>query len=586
MKIIKENIENLDRVKGLTPVENPVMADAQQYSEKKSKETDELMNPLELKKKKPFIGAEKQETPKEPEEAKATLEESLFEDVDEDSNFFDVIAVIDSDSNIVDQGFNSVEEAKKYADKYSDYSVAIVTFYTEDDKSFEVIDIKPINESLSEDFNPNNLTEEQLWKLRNEIRLGSLFTRDYRNSFGIPEENCFSFFDGYLEELGYKMEEDGISDSDFWKHVSEYDNAENLWDWYCSVEYPFGDYVGTEDDLDESWSHFQFKSGSNPYIALNDEERDRILTKYGEKVTELKPGFYEVDDTEEDKFSVEESLNEGYSNQELIDAVQDAYGYNKTQALKYIKTLSDDAKKELVQGFKNNAKKSFLTDSLNESSDLPLWRGVKDVYYIWNGSWSDPELEYNGYTFNYWDIEDALWENFLEDTGHVDSDSDDPEVEEEFNEYLKGTAVPYLEDVIAGGYFQNGSKHWTGKDVDESLNEDKLSNYSNKKSNLDKQNEKTVFDKVYRELSPDHTGNYKKNTAFKDVGMDKRYSGDLTEIDNDGNIVVYGKDEDALSFAKQVADKFNCKTSIMKSANYKVKQNPNYAYKMTIKVEE
>lgn len=61
-----------------------------------------------------------------------------------------------------------------------------------------------------------------------------------------------------------------------------------------------------------------------------------------------------------------ESLEEGYSSQELIDAVQDAYGYNKTQALKYIKTLSDDAKKELIQGLRNNAKKSFLTDSLGE----------------------------------------------------------------------------------------------------------------------------------------------------------------------------------------------------------------------------
>ena len=93
------------------------------------------------------------------------------------------------------------------------------------------------------------------------------------------------------------------------------------------------------------------------------------------------------------------------------------------------------------------------------------YRNVDGVEMIWHGTQSDPELEYDGYKFNYWDIEDAMWSNFLEENPqYSDSDSNDPECDEEFNAYCQSYLIPYLEDVIAGGYF-------TGNDLDESLNE-------------------------------------------------------------------------------------------------------------------
>lgn len=64
---------------------------------------------------------------------------------------------------------------------------------------------------------------------------------------------------------------------------------------------------------------------------------------------------------------INEPLNEGCNNQELIDAVQSAYGYNKKEAKDYIKTIDDKTKEELIKGFKRNANKSFLTDSLKEN---------------------------------------------------------------------------------------------------------------------------------------------------------------------------------------------------------------------------
>lgn len=79
---------------------------------------------------------------------------------------------------------------------------------------------------------------------------------------------------------------------------------------------------------------------------------------------------------------------------------------------------------------------------------LPNWRGIKGIRFKFNGKWSDPYLIYRGYVFNYWAIEDALWGNFLEDTGHKDSESGLAKVEEEFNIYLEDNAKDYLEDCI------------------------------------------------------------------------------------------------------------------------------------------
>lgn len=76
-----------------------------------------------------------------------------------------------------------------------------------------------------------------------------------------------------------------------------------------------------------------------------------------------------------------------------------------------------------------------------------LYRGVKGVEFIWRGTQSDPLLKYNGKTFNYWDIEDALYDTFKEYTG---KDS-----EEAFDAWIKrnpSEVTDYLDDVIYGGY--------------------------------------------------------------------------------------------------------------------------------------
>lgn len=67
-----------------------------------------------------------------------------------------------------------------------------------------------------------------LEQLRKEIVLGSLFTNDYKNTFGINPNAVQDFFDGYLEYLAELMKEDGVIDGDYEK----YDTTDNLLAWY------------------------------------------------------------------------------------------------------------------------------------------------------------------------------------------------------------------------------------------------------------------------------------------------------------------------------------------------------------------
>lgn len=86
MKIIKEDLDNLERVQGRQTVQGIMMKDAEEQSKKSEDNFKEVAgNPEDLKKKKPFISGEKQPKPKDVETPKPELEESLFEEDIDDS---------------------------------------------------------------------------------------------------------------------------------------------------------------------------------------------------------------------------------------------------------------------------------------------------------------------------------------------------------------------------------------------------------------------------------------------------------------------------------------------------------------------
>ena len=85
-------------------------------------------------------------------------------------------------------------------------------------------------------------TKEELWQLRNQIVLNSLYTEHYSNTFGIPEDVCFNFFEGYIEEVCLKAEDDNFESEDIIDVFNEYDTPENLYRYYTTCENPF-DYL-------------------------------------------------------------------------------------------------------------------------------------------------------------------------------------------------------------------------------------------------------------------------------------------------------------------------------------------------------
>jgi hypothetical protein len=82
---------------------------------------------------------------------------------------------------------------------------------------------------------PTQLGRIQLWKLRKDIILNSLFTRDYTNRYGIDPSVVQGFFDGYVEYLYELAEEDGFlkehRPQDCLAVFKAYDSAANLWSW-------------------------------------------------------------------------------------------------------------------------------------------------------------------------------------------------------------------------------------------------------------------------------------------------------------------------------------------------------------------
>ena len=98
------------------------------------------------------------------------------------------------------------------------------------------------------------MSEETLWKLRQEIKLGSLFVSDYCNSFGIDPHKVCDFFDGFLEFVREAMRENypGRDDVSFWELLPDYDQPEWLLDWYyCFDEDPLRAPETKEDEEDE-----------------------------------------------------------------------------------------------------------------------------------------------------------------------------------------------------------------------------------------------------------------------------------------------------------------------------------------------
>lgn len=42
--------------------------------------------------------------------------------------------------------------------------------------------------------------------------------------------------------------------------------------------------------------------------------------------------------------------------------------------------------------------------------NYPYMLGIKGIQFVWHGEWSDPEVIIKRKRFNYWDIEEIIWD--------------------------------------------------------------------------------------------------------------------------------------------------------------------------------
>ena len=85
----------------------------------------------------------------------------------------------------------------------------------------------------------NDINQETLWKLRMEIRLNSLYVSDFQNSFGFTALSVSDFFDSYMDYLD-ELAEEKYGNDYMLEDVFDFDNEENLYNWYGCYEYfPF-----------------------------------------------------------------------------------------------------------------------------------------------------------------------------------------------------------------------------------------------------------------------------------------------------------------------------------------------------------
>lgn len=127
--------------------------------------------------------------------------------------------------------------------------------------------------SESTNIDVNNLTKEQLWKLRQEIVLGSLYTHDYDNSFGIDPSAVSNFFDSFIEDA--QMDDYGRPNN---RKTEEYDNAEDLYNYYRSCENPFGE-VENINESEDVKRDLAIEPGSDEEMEL-DSLYDRKIKNY------------------------------------------------------------------------------------------------------------------------------------------------------------------------------------------------------------------------------------------------------------------------------------------------------------------
>lgn len=243
---------------------------------------------------------------------------------------------------------------------------------------------KYLNESSineTENIDANNLTKEQLWNLRKEIVLGSLFIKDYKNSLNINPQAVCNFFDSFIENA--QQDDEGNFNN---KEIEDFDNAEDLYNYYTSCENPFGDL--TESKINESLEEvkksardndfYEFVKGlldagaiDDPkhYNSLSDEEKEDLIRNTWMKDKEIIEDYKKLN--EEDIIRVNDvEIEPDYIIQDVTVLDQVGDGDIQSPDIEAMLTLVDSALKENYSKEWGHIK--TLSSKVNENSSYAL----------------------------------------------------------------------------------------------------------------------------------------------------------------------------------------------------------------------
>lgn len=82
-----------------------------------------------------------------------------------------------------------------------------------------------------------------------------------------------------------------------------------------------------------------------------------------------------------------------------------------------------------------------------KSTKREYWLGIRGVYMIWHGQWSDPELKYKNHICNYYDIEDSMFQ-FMKERIADGEDWGDPNNDKDFADFCRAHADYIKSDII------------------------------------------------------------------------------------------------------------------------------------------
>lgn len=246
------------------------------------------------------------------------------------------------------------------------------------------------------------MTKEELWKLRQEIVLDSLYARDYRNDMGFTPGSVRNFFDGYSDYLSDKAEENGTAADNA---IDDYDSADSLWDYFNTYEDdPFardgsdssGTGVGHASDREHAMSGFGESKGDNAVsywrkaMALNDiighmDDEDAYgnwiyVWPDGETAEQAKQDF----GTEKDYRELEDFFIKVYKayhddgglyapSKEVADA---AHGWDAKLGLKPIKVIKE------IGGIGESDESRKDMDRISRKHDMREGIGNKDDFIV------------------------------------------------------------------------------------------------------------------------------------------------------------------------------------------------------------